>query len=138
VALMVEAERRLRVGGLARLRVFSAFLAVVRATAALGLAQRGPQLARWAAREATALQRLVRGTYLEATGYRLLGQARAIAGEQALADDAFVHADGCARERGGRLERVVVAALLGRAAPPEDLAAAVRWATAGAVTPTRH
>ncbi len=128
-----------RASGLAFLPVFTSSMAVVSATALLGLARQAAaardraRLARKATAYAARLARVTRGSYLEPTALRLLGQAHAAAGRDEEAGRTLDQARASAAIRGGRIERAAVDALTRRAPPPADLASAVGWMTAGAL-----
>ncbi len=75
-----------------------------------------------------------RDTFHEPTALRLLGQVQRLSGDEERARATLQRAAASAARRGGPLERSAVAALLGESPPPEELRAALRWLTAGAVS----
>ena len=106
----------------------SAMIDMLLATAELG--RRDRDAARRARARAKALYRRGRTSFYAATALRLWGQAERALGNHRTATDVLARAAAVAVERGGKVDRLAIAALTG-APPSEELAFAVNWATAG-------
>jgi eukaryotic-like serine/threonine-protein kinase len=112
----------------------SAMVEVVEATAALGRARQGDRAAARHART-TALRLYRRGarSFYAATALRLAAQADRLLGHHRSARDVLVRAAAIAHARGGKVERLAIAALAGETIDPGPLASAIGWTTGGAL-----
>jgi hypothetical protein len=112
----------------------SVMVEVIAATADLGRAAAGDRAA--AARAAATARRVYRrggASFYAVTALRLWGQATALQGDARRARKIYERAAAAARTRGGKIDRLALAALLGEPAPPGRLGPAVAWATGGAI-----
>src|SRR5690606_21153722 len=101
------------------------------AIAELGLGDQ--RSARRARARAKALYRRGRASFYAATALRLWAQAERALGNRRAADVVLARARAVADERGGRVDRLAIAALAGAAPDLGQLAFAVRWTTAGRI-----
>jgi hypothetical protein len=106
----------------------SAMTDVVLGTSALGLGR--PALARTVAKR---LHRRGNHSFYAATALRLWSQAEQQLGNHTTSRALLDRARTVARERGGRVDQLAIAALGGERIEAGVLAAAVEWNTAGAV-----
>ena len=107
-------------------------LEVVLSTAELGLAATGDRAA--AARARTIARHLYgrgKSSFYAATALRLWSQAEALLGDTAASQHILARAAIVADERGGKVDRLAIAALGGRAIAPGALGFAVDWTTGG-------
>ncbi len=118
-----ELERTARAQWLSAMPTVSAMIDVLCATAELGLGD----LAR-ARRRARALTRRARASFYAATALRLWAQAEAHPDARR---ELLARASVVAGERGGKVDRLAIAALAGEPVDPGPLAAAIEWNTAG-------
>ncbi|HUJ58860.1 MAG TPA: protein kinase [Kofleriaceae bacterium] len=129
-----QAARFARAEWLSAMPAISAMVDVVSATAELGLAAAGDRAAAARARgHARALYRRGKTTFYAATALRLWGQAELLLGERDTARRVLARAVEVARARGGKVDRLALAALTGAPYLPGKLAAAVAWSTGGTI-----
>ena len=126
IATELAAETRAQ--WLSVMPAISAMTDVVLATAQLGSSQ-----AASARTIAKRLHRHGKSSFYAATALRLWAQAERQLGNGAKCRALLDKARAVARERGGRIEQLAIAALVGERIEPGALAAAVVWSTAGAV-----
>jgi hypothetical protein len=109
----------------------SAMIDTLIATAELG--HRDRAAAARARRRARALYRRARASFYAATALRLWGQAELVLGNRDEARRVLARASAVAAERGGKVDRLAIAALSGAPIERGSLAFAVMWATGGYV-----
>ena len=114
-----------------------AMVDVLEATAALGLAATTPRSALHARTVARRLHRRGRASFYAPTALRLWGQAERMLGHASEATALLERASLEASRRGGAVDQLATAALLGRidARDLGPLADAVAWSTGGAISP---
>jgi hypothetical protein len=126
-----ELARTARSQWLSAMPAISAMIDVVNATAEIGS---GDRVAAGRARDrARALERRGRASFYAATALRLWSQAEQRLGHDARARELLSRAAVVARERGGRVDQLAIAALAGAPIDAGPLAAAVTWTTGGMV-----
>jgi hypothetical protein len=121
-----------RAGWLHTIPAVAAMLEVVASTAKLGLAATGDRDA--AARARTIARHLYRrgkSSFYAATALRLWSQAEHLLGNAAASQKILARAAIVADERGGKIDRLAIAALGGQAITPGALGFAVGWTTGG-------
>ncbi len=131
-AIATELAVAAREQWLTALPAVSAMIDTLRATAELGLAthESNRNAAKRALRRARSLYRRGRTSFYATTALRLWGQAERALGNHRAATDVLARAAAVAVERGGKVDRLAIAALTGSTIDTE-LAFAVHWATAG-------
>jgi hypothetical protein len=135
-AIALELARAARAQWLSVLPAVSAMIDTVVATAQLGRAQSRRSeraIARRARARARALYRRGKHSFYAATALRLWGQAEHVLGDHRSAAAVLSRAAGVAAARGGKVDRVAIAALTGTGPRSSELAFAVHWATAGMI-----
>ncbi|HEX5061078.1 MAG TPA: hypothetical protein VFV99_17050, partial [Kofleriaceae bacterium] len=126
-----ELARTARSQWLSAMPAVSALVDTLTATAELGIGTRaGAERARDRCR---AMYRRVRYSFYAATALRLWGQAERALGNHASASRILSRAAAVASERGGKVDRLAVACLLGAKVDCGDLEFAVMWNTGGAL-----
>ncbi|MGE5187168.1 MAG: hypothetical protein ACM31C_34200, partial [Acidobacteriota bacterium] len=123
-----ELARTARAQWLSAMPTVSAMIDVLCATAELGLGE-----AARARRRARTLYRRGRRSFYAATALRLWAQAEGQLGHRAAAQQVLARASAVAAERGGKIDRLAIAALAGERVDMGPLAAAVAWSTGGAI-----
>lgn len=132
-AIAGELARTARAQWLTTMPAVSAMIDLLAATAELGRAVGGDRVAAGRVRKiARRLYRRGGASFYASTALRLGAQAAALLGDRAGATAALAAAAD-ASARGGKIDRLAVAALRGEAIGDDPLAAAVGWATGGAV-----
>lgn len=132
--LAVELAAQVRAQWLSAMPAISVIVEVISATADLGAAARGDRAA--AARAAATARRVYRRgrtSFYAVTALRLWGQAEGYLGHARRSRKILERATRAARLRGGKVDRLALAALAGSPPPPGPLSGAVSWATGGAV-----
>jgi len=124
--------RTARADWLAAMPAVSAMIDVLCATAELGLHE--PTAAERARARARALYRRGRASFYAATALRIWAQAEERLGHAGQARRVLARAAEVANRRGGKLDRLAIAALAGGKPVAGPLAAAVVWSTGGTVT----
>jgi len=124
--------RTARAEWLAAMPAVSAMIDVLCATAELGLG--GRAAAERARSRARSLYRRGRASFYAATALRLWAQAAERLGRAGEARRVLARAARVAAERGGKLDRLAIAALAGESHAAGPLAAAVAWSTGGSVS----
>jgi hypothetical protein len=109
----------------------SAMIDVLLATAEIGAGDRAS--AKRARDRARGLVRRGSVSFYAATALRLWSQAEARLERPARAQQLLARAAVVANERGGKLDRLAIAALAGEAHDPGPLAAAITWSTGGVI-----
>lgn len=133
-ALAGELARTVRDQWLSAMPAVSVMVDVVEATAALGLAAAGERAAAGrAVAVANRIYRRGRASFYAATALRLRGQGERLRGDQRAAEATLARAAAVAEERGGKLDRLAIAALRGERIEAAALAPAVAWSTGGIV-----
>jgi hypothetical protein len=129
-AIGLELEESARALQLSVLPAISAMIDTVLATAELG--RREPAAARRARARAKALYRRGRASFYAPTALRLWAQAERALGHHDLSRALLARAAVSADQRGGKVERLAIAALAGSALNRRDeLAFAASWSAAG-------
>jgi hypothetical protein len=132
--LAAELAAQIRAQWLSAMPAISVMVEVVAATADLGLAAAGDRAAAdRAAATARRVFRRGRASFYAVTALRLWGQAETYLGDHRRAHKILRRATAAARLRGGKVDRLALAALAGEPFDPGPLGAAVRWATGGAI-----
>jgi len=132
-ALADNLTRSARAQWLSVLPALTAIIDVIAATADIGRATLGDRAAAQRARTAARrLYRRGRPSFYAATALRLAAQAETLLGGDASA--LYAEAAQVAEERGGRVDRLAIAALRGAPADAGPLARAVAWSTGGMIT----
>jgi serine/threonine protein kinase/tetratricopeptide (TPR) repeat protein len=120
---------------LSTMPAISAMVDVITATADIGLGNAGERAAATRAREtARRLYRRGKSSFYAATALRLWGQAEDILDDRVESRAVLARAAVVADERGGKVDRLAIAALAGRPITPGALAAAVTWSTGGTIS----
>jgi hypothetical protein len=134
-ALGEELERSARKQWLSMLPAMQAMIDVVIATAEIGCAAAGDSAAaRSAQRRAKALYRRGKFSFYAPAGLRLWGQAEQLLGDRPRAQELFARARRSASERGGKVDQLAIAALVGAPLDPGPLGFAVSWFTGGVIS----
>ena len=123
--------RTARADWLAAMPAVSAMIDVLCATAELGLRDRAAAVR--ARARARALVRRGRSSFYAATALRLWAQAEERLGHASAARRVLARAASVAARRGGKLDRLAIAALGGDKPATGPLAAAIAWSTGGSV-----
>jgi len=137
-ALADELATAVRAQWLSAMPAISVMVEVIAATADLGRAAAGDRAA--AARAAATARRVHRrgrASFYAVTALRLWGQAETHLGHHRAARRILARATEAARARGGKVDRLALAALAGEAIDPGPLGPAVAWATGGAIAAPR-
>jgi eukaryotic-like serine/threonine-protein kinase len=133
-ALAGELAAQVRAQWLSVMPAISVMVEVIAATADLGLAAAGDREA--AARAAATARRVFRrgrSSFYAVTALRLWGQAEAHLGRRGRARRLLGRAAAAAHVRGGKVDRLALAALTGATIDAGPLGPAVAWATGGAI-----
>jgi hypothetical protein len=133
-ALAGELTAQVRSQWLSVMPAISVMVEVIAATADLGRAAGGDRAA--AERAAATARRVLRrgrASFYAVTALRLWGQAETYLGNRRRARRILGRAAHAARLRGGKVDRLAIAALTGATIDPGPLGPAVTWATGGAV-----
>jgi hypothetical protein len=109
----------------------TAMIDTLLATAEIGIGT--ADAARRARSRARSLHRIGKSSFYAATALRLWGQAEHVLGNHAEASRVLARASAIAHERGGKVDRIAIAALKGERTDKSELAFAVHWATAGMI-----
>ena len=126
-----ELARTARAQWLSAMPTIAAMIDVLCATAELGLRDR--DAAQRARRRARALVRRGHASFFAATALRLWAQAEERLGNASAARGVLARARTVAAQRGGRLDRLAIAALAGEPCDAGALAPALVWSTGGAI-----
>jgi hypothetical protein len=126
-----ELTRTARGEWLSVMPAVSAMIDVLYATAEIGTRERAA--AQRARRRARALYRRGRASFYAATALRLWAQAEERLGNGAAARRVLARATSVAADRGGKLDRLAIAALAGERVDAGPLAAALGWSTGGVI-----
>jgi len=132
--LAAELAAEVRAQWLSVMPAISVMVEVIAATADLGRAAAGDRAA--AARAVTTARRVLRrgrASFYAVTALRLWGQAEAALGDRRRAGRLLERATRAAHLRGGKIDRLALAALTGATIDPGPLGPAVAWATGGAI-----
>ncbi len=133
-ALGTELAASARAQWLSSMPAISAMVDVITATADVGLGHAGDRAAATRARtSARRIHRRGKSSFYAATALRLWGQAALILGDRAEARSVLARAAMVAGERGGKVDRLAIAALDGKMIAPGALGAAVAWSTGGMI-----
>ena len=134
-ALGEELERGARRQWLSTMPAISAMIDLVNATADLGRAAAGERARAARARSrARAMYRRGKSSFYAATALRLWGQAEQLLGDEESSRAILARAHRVAAERGGKVDQLAIAALVGAPIDPGPLAFAVKWFTGGVVS----
>ena len=136
--LAAELAAQIRAQWLSVMPAISVMVEVIAATADLGRAAAGDRAA--AARAAATARRVLRrgrASFYAVTALRLWGQAETYLGDLRRAHKILRRAAAAAHLRGGKVDRLALAALAGDPIDPGPLGPAVRWATGGAIAAAR-
>jgi eukaryotic-like serine/threonine-protein kinase len=130
-AIGSELARSARDQWLSALPAISAMIDTLLATAELGRCDRSA--ARRARRRARALYRRGRSSFYAATALRLWGQAERRLGDRTATTQILARAAAVASDRGGKVDRLAIAALITGGRIDDELAPAVLWSCAGMI-----
>jgi hypothetical protein len=131
-AIALELEEAARAQQLSTLPAISAMIDTLLATAELG--RRDRTAARRARARAKALYRRGRASFYAPTALRLWAQAERVLGHRDLARALLARAAASADQRGGKVDRLAIAALAGSGWDrSSELAFAVSWSAAGMI-----
>ncbi len=131
IAVGCELAANARAQWLSAMPAVSAMIDVLLATAEIGAGGRAS--AKRARDRARGLVRRSRVSFYAATALRLWSQAEARLERPVHARQLLARAAVVANERGGKLDRLAIAALAGEAHDPGRLAAAITWSTGGVI-----
>jgi len=130
-AIGLELARSARAQWLSAMPVISAMVDTLIATAELGRGDRASALR--ARNRARSIHRRARVSFYAATALRLWGQAERALGNHVEAQRVLARAAAVASERGGKVDRLAIARLIGASVDCGDLGFAVMWNTGGAL-----
>ena len=127
-----ELAKSARTQWLSTMPAISAMVDVITSTAELGLANGGERAAaERALGTAKRLHRRGRSSFYAATALRIWGQAEELLGDHAASRATLERAARVAAERGGKVDRLAISALIGAPIEPGPLGPAVAWSTGG-------